>query len=242
MQDNKNHPTVSNPITAITDIFMHPKAVFDTLAVRENWSWVPFILLAVVMFFPSYLYYSVVDFDWWRQMTADNVLGDVSPSERQMFIDAANLSIARLTQAISEALVVPIISFAILAFYYNFVTRNDDKSVQGFTDWYGAMWWMALPSLLNALLAILLLTLQPSNSQIYDNILIPLSLAYVLGATIESTWYSVLSVMRIDIFWTLYLGFVGLRSWTNFSPTKAAITAVAPFALILAIMVITAAL
>jgi len=242
VQEIKNTAVVGNPITAVTEVFIHPKNVFDTLAVRENWSWVPFLLLALILFFPPYLYYSVVDFDWWRQMTADAVLGDVSPSEKQMFIDSANLSIVRLTQAISEALVVPIISFAILALYYNVMTRNDDKSVQGFSDWYGAMWWMALPSLLNALLAIILLTFQESNTQIYEHTLIPLSLAYVLNSTVESSWHAVFSSIRIDIFWTIYLGFVALRSWTNFSTQKAAITALLPYFTILLILVVTTAL
>lgn len=240
MVDNAKEQTLNNPISAITETFLHPFSVFNTLAVKNNWSWVPFFLLAFVLFFPPYLYYSVVDFDWFSQISADALLGDVSPAERQNYLDAANLSLIRISQAISNSLVAPIIVFAVLALYYNFITRNDEKSVQGFSDWYGAMWWMALPSLLNALVAIILISLQSENAQIHDNIMVPFSLAYIANTTIASPMHSLFNVIRLDVFWSLYLGFVCLRSWTNFSVVKAIATVTAPYLLLLILLVLSA--
>ena len=240
MPNNNNEPSLSNPISAITETFFNPLTVFNTLAVKNNWSWVPFFLLAFVLFFPPYLYYSVVDFDWFSQLSADALLGDVSPAERQMYMDAANVSLIRLSQALTNSLIAPIIVFAVLALYYNFITRNDEKSVQGFSDWYGAMWWMALPGLLNALVAIILISFQSENAQIHDNIMVPFSLAYIANTTIASPMHSLFTAIRLDVFWSIYLGFICVRSWTNFSVAKALTTVIAPYLLLLIVLIFSA--
>lgn len=228
-QNTKSSLEVNNPLTALTEIFYKPKAVFDALAVKENWSWLPFILLAVVLFFPSYLYFSVVDFDWWRENLTQAMFGDLSPAEQDNYMGSMTLSVTQLSDAITNAIVYPIIGYAFIALYYNVVTRNDEKSVQGFSDWYGAMWWMAMPSLIAALISIVILTLQEPNSQLIDAIRYPLSLAYLFNSSVGSPHNGVLIMLRLDLLWSIYLGYVCLKSWTQFSTQKAAIVALTPF-------------
>ncbi|MGB3727063.1 MAG: YIP1 family protein [Glaciecola sp.] len=235
MQNNNNIAEVNNPFAALTQIFYQPKAVFDALAVRENWSWIPFLLMSVCLFFTTYLYYSVVDFEWWKQVMAETMLGDVSPSEKNALMNATTLETTRLTSAISIGIVMPIIGYALLALYYNVVTRNDDKSVQGFTDWYGAMWWMALPTIISALLSVIMLTVTDVNAQISENILSPLSLAFILSSATDSPWHNLLGFLRLDFIWVFYMAYVCVTSWTNFSTQKAVITAAAPFVLFITV-------
>lgn len=246
MQDNNDNLRTSNkpkhPFAAVTEIFYRPKAVFDVLAVKNNWSWIPFLLVTSVLFFPPYLYFTVVDFAWWQQMTVDLILGDVAPAQKEALLNATTLRASQLSQAITGGIVVPIVGAAFIALYYNLVTRNDEKSVQGFSDWYGAMWWMALPLLVGALLSIVLITLQSPNSQVSNDILNPLSFAFVLNISIASPWHSLLSLLRLDYFASIYLGYIGLRSWTAFSSNKAVITALLPYVVIVIITAVFAML
>lgn len=119
------------------------------------------------------------------------------------------------------------------------VTRNDDKGVQGFTDWYGAMWWMAMPMLVNALASLVLLALKTPGSQIESSILTPLSLGFLSGVDMASPWFNLLIDIRLDVIWTIILGYICLRAWTNFSQIKALATAIFPAAFLWTILIIT---
>jgi hypothetical protein len=231
---------VTNPIQAASEIFYKPKDVFDALAVRDNWSWIPFILLMVILFIPPYLYFGVVDFDWYINTAIAPTLEDMAPAQQESMLSFYTPNQMQLTVGIS-IIVSGIIMSAIVAFYYAMTTKNDPKSVQGFTDWYGAMWWMTMPGIINALIALVLLTFQSSGAEINIAITNPLSLAYILGVEMSSDWFGLLTTLRLDTIWMIYIGVVCLQSWTNFSRNKAILIASIPTIVILLIMFAVAA-
>ncbi|MDT0593931.1 Yip1 family protein [Glaciecola petra] len=232
--------SVSNPIQAASEIFYKPKGVFDALAVKDNWSWVPFILLAVVMSLPAYLYFGVVDFEWWRDITINTSMPDASPAEKKNVMSMYQQGSTQLTSMIFSV-IAPILINLILALYYTLVTRNDNKSVQGYTDWYGAMWWMSMPVLINSLVALLIIAMHDKGTELSTAVLAPLSVAYLMGIEMSSNWFNFFNGVRLDVIWTIYLSMTCVRSWTNFSANKSLIVAIIPTAFIWLLFAIFAA-
>jgi len=230
---------ISSPFTAITEVFYNPRAVFDTLSVKDNWSWIPFILIVAVSLIPGYLYFNTVDFSWYAQTSAMMALPEGSPAEIEAIANTMTVGLLSTTTLISVPLGL-IIVVAILGGYYTLWTRNDEKSVHGFTDWYGAMWWIMMPTLISSVLACLYIAMQPVGSQIAQSAMAPLSLSFILGLDMTNTWYALLESIRLDTFWSMALAVYCLKSWTNFSTAKSIIVALIPNAVIWAIVLFVA--
>lgn len=243
MQESPQAPLptnqISNPFQAVTEIFYNPKGVFDALSVKDNWSWIPFFLIVAVSLLPGYLYFNTVDFNWYAQTSAMAALPDGSPAEIDAIANTMSPSLISMTTLISVPIGL-IIVVAILAGYYTLWTRNDEKGVQGFTDWYGAMWWIMMPTLISSLAGCLYIATQAIGSEISQAAMAPLSLAFVGGVEMTSQWYTFLETIRIDTFWSMVLAVYCLKSWTDFSTTKAIIVAALPNAIIWTIMLIFA--
>jgi hypothetical protein len=229
MQEDAQKPKlqVTNPIQAASEIFYKPKAVFEALSVKDNWSWIPFILLAVILFLPPYLYFSIVDFDWWLDSAVMPSLENLSPVEQENRLAMYSPAQTQLTSALSPAIGM-IVIYAIKAFYFSMMTKNDTKSVHGFTDWYGAMLWIAMPMLVSSLIALLLLTFQESGAQLSGAILYPLSLAFLFNIDMASAIFPLLSSVSVDSIWIIFLGYTCVRTWTNFSQNRAIVVAIIP--------------
>lgn len=231
---NNHHPTlaVSNPLQAASVIFYKPRAVFDALRERENWSWIPFLLLCIVLFIPPYLYFGLVNFDWWLNNAILPTLENLPPSQQQNALLQYSPFQMQLTTGLIPTLVL-LLLYVIKAFYFSLMTRNDEKSIHGFSDWYGASFWMAMPMLLNALLSLVFIIFQESGAQISSALLSPLSLVFWLNTDMASPWFGLLTSLSIDGIWMVYLSYVCLRSWTNFSQTRALIVASIPLLFII---------
>jgi hypothetical protein len=222
-----NKIELSNPIQAASEIFYKPLSVFNTLGVKENWSWIPFVLVTVILFIPPYLYFGLVDFDWWLDVAMMPNFEDMAPTQQENMLAQYNPAQMQWTGGLSSSVIL-IFIFAIKAFYFSMMTRDDEKSVQGFTDWYGAAWWMAMPALVNALVSLILLTLNDPGAQVSTAVLAPLSLAFILDTDMASPWFSLFVDLRIDVLWSMFLGYVCVKSWTHFSQTRAIIVAIIP--------------
>lgn len=225
MQEHQTND-VTNPIQAASEIFYRPKAVFNAIANVNNWSWVPFIIVCVIGFLPTYLYYGLVDLDWLVHQMALTDNPNASPAEIENFKSAMPKAVLSYT-AFAIPVVLVIVN-AIIAGYYTLVTKNDEKNVQGFMDWFGASWWIAMPSVVNGLIACILLALQEPNTQISTAIATPLSVAFMLGTDMTSQWFGFFSGIRLDTFWSILIAGYCINSWTSFSFEKSLILSAIP--------------
>ena len=119
---------LSNPIQAASEIFYKPLSVFNALSVRENWSWIPFVLVTVILFIPPYLYFGLVDFDWWVDVAMMPNFEDMPPSQQENMLAQYNPAQMQWTGGLSSSVIL-IFIFAIKAFYFSMMTRDDEKSV-----------------------------------------------------------------------------------------------------------------
>lgn len=221
-----------NVISGLIDLFYRPSYLFNALAVKNNWSWIPFFLLVFFGFISQYNYFNVVDFTWYVEQLADAILGPTSPAEKANFMSRFSLNSTQWSQALATSLILPVIFALILAAIFNFLTQNDDKSIQDFTDWFGAMWWMSLPAVINHILAYFLIISSDYGTQLSDTIFSPISLAYITGSSLNNDWHDILLLCNLGTFWSIFLSFKCLKSWTAFSNAKAAIVAVIPISLL----------
>lgn len=228
--------TVSNPFQACNDIFFKPNRVFATLAHKHNWSWLAFFIVAAMALLPSYMYFNFVDFDWYKNMVVDTMYGDLSPAEQNMYRSNMTADSTVMFTLIGGILVLTIIN-AVMATYLNLVTKSDEENVNGFTDWYGFTWWVGLPIVVNTLLALGLI-LMSSDHQVSPAIMAPTSLAFIFNVEMSSDWFNLLTAIRLDVLWSIYLIAVGVAQWTSFSGRKPYVIAAAPYLIIWTVWIV----
>lgn len=224
---------IKNPFSACLAIFTQPNAVFALINEKHNWSWVAFLVVMIFTILPSYAYFNMVDFSWYVENVISTTMNDVSPSEKDVFRNA----LTPLSFKISIFLIVPLFLIginAIFAVYLNTVTQADEHNINGFTDWFGFMWWVWLPTGIGCS-ASLLMMLFAGDPQLPESDINPLTLSYLLGLNMQSDWIGLANFIRPDLFLGMYFMVVGVHQWTRFSSKQVYAIGLAPFAALLGI-------
>lgn len=222
---------VSNPFQAMKDIFVKPNQVFATISETHNWSWIPFICIAVIGAIPVYMYFNFVDFSWYTELIVQSVAGDLSPGEQNMVRNSMTDQAQSLWAGVFSSVVVVIIANAILALYLNILAKADDECVQGYTDWYGFSWWVSIPAIISSLIAVAVVLFATDN-QLPPVSLSPTSVAFIFNIGMDSAWSEFAQSIRLESFWVMYLIAVGLSQWTQLPTKKTYMIAVAPYFII----------
>ena len=225
--------SVSNPLQALTDVFYQPAAVFQSLAEKNNWSWLPFFIVVGFGCLPAYLYFGFIDITWYQDMALASQADELAPAQLDQMREGMSRGILE-TSALVTGLLFPVIFTAVFAIYLHLMTKNDESQVYGFTDWYGFLWWTALPSVLNSLVALILIV-TATNHQLEITTLNPLSLANAFSVSMTADWFGFLSYFRVDVVWGILLTGIGINQWTSFSKAKSFTLATAPHIVILTI-------
>ncbi|MGO4894606.1 YIP1 family protein [Flavobacterium sp. W21_SRS_FM6] len=229
--------SVNNPFQACFNILLKPNGVFAKVRMTHNWSWIPFLLIMSVAVLPELYYFSTVDIDWYRELMVQTTAANISPSEQNVIRQSLNKEVLLWSGTFGAALSL-IIANVILALYLNFCAKADEECVEGFTDWYGFCWWVSLPTIFVSILGLLAIALSESN-QILPTAVHPTSIAYFLSIEMSSAWYGLCQSIRIEHFWYMYLTTVGLAQWTQLSKQRITVIAIAPYAIIWGIWLLT---
>ncbi|GGF71981.1 Yip1 family protein [Alteromonas lipolytica] len=227
---------VTNPFQGCNNIFFKPNGVFKTIDEKNNWSWIPFLVVIAMSVLPAYLFINSIDFEWYKNLIIDTQYGDLSPAEKNMYRDNMTQSQVMMFMMVG-GIIGPIVYNAILALYLNLMTRSCEENLNGYTDWYGFTWWVSMPVVVGAVMGMALIALSDS-AQLQPSIVSPLSVSYLFGIGMESDWFSFAQSIRLETFWSIYLITVGIAQWTSFSTKKSAIIAAAPFVIIMGLWAI----
>ena len=228
---------VSNPFQAMKDIITKPNQVFATIHEVHNWSWIPFICIALMGAIPAYLYFNFVDFSWYNEMMVDSIAGQLSPAEQNAVRNAMPDQAQSVWTGVFGSVLGVILGNAILALYFNFATKADEECVQGYTDWYGFTWWVSIPIIVSSIIAIAIVLIAQDN-QLSPMSMAPTSLAFIFSVEMMSPWANLLQSIRLESFWVMYLTAVGLSHWTKFPAKRNYIIAVAPYLLIWSVWIL----
>ncbi|XOV78672.1 MAG: Yip1 family protein [Aestuariibacter sp.] len=225
----ENHG-ITSPWQACTDIILKPNRVFAKLQDTANWSWLPFIIVTFFSILPVYLYFSMIDFQWYTELVINAQYADISPSEQDMI--RSNMQQEQmLTLTVFSTLIGLILLNAVQAFYLYKITQIDDQNTHSYGDWYGFTWWISLPVVLTAIIALIMIQLF-GGAQMPPSDINPTSLAYLLNIEMSSDWYGLAQTVRIESFWAAYLAAVGISQWTRLNSKQCYIIALAPLAII----------
>jgi len=231
--------SVTNPIQACNDIFFRPNGVFKAVGEKNNWSWIPFIIIVMMSMASQYLYVHSIDIDWFANLSiaAQEAMSPAEEEQMRSFFTRKTMMMSQLIGAFFGLIIVN----ALFAVYLNLATRSDDSHVFGFTDWYGFTWWVSMPYVITTVISVALI-LFSSDHQISPSVLSPLSIAHLFSLDMSSSWFAFAQALRVELLWAIYLTTVGISQWTSFTTKKAAIIASAPYAVIYSIWLIAALL
>lgn len=223
--------TLKNPLQACLDVLFKPNKVFAALSDKNNWSWVPFIIVAILGTLPMYMYLNTVDMNWYVDLQVNATLSGVSPAEQQNLRDLLLAQNTRSAYTIVAMVAGLIITNAFFAYYLKIATRSDERNVNGFAEWYGFSWWTQLPVVITALSALLVIGFA-STDQLMPGRLNVTSLGYILGVEFTSSWFALAQSIKLETIWSIYLIATGLNQWTNLSPKRTMLVAAGPYAVI----------
>lgn len=225
--ENKGTTT---PWQACTDIILKPNRVFAKLQETSNWSWVPFIIVTFFSILPVYLYFSMIDFQWYANLVIESQYADVSPAEQDMVRNSMQRE-QMLTLTLFSTSIGLLLLNAVQAFYFYKITRIDEQNTHSFGDWYGFTWWISLPVVFTAVITLLMIQLFGSDRMPPSDIN-PTSLAFLFNIDMASNWFGLAQTIRLEAFWSAYLAAVGISQWTRLNAKQCYIIALAPLAII----------
>ena len=210
----------SNPLQACVDILTSPRETFDALKDKKNWSWVPFGLVIASSIALFLYYFSAVDFEWMMDQMLDEMSGEELQAAQEFMTKTSMIWSTTLGGAIGI-----IVTNAIMAVYFNLITKVSSPNEMTFFAWYGFSWWISMPMVVSSLLAGLVIIFSSAGMVSLED-LSPTSLGFL--ADRSSSWFGFFSGINLFSLWSIVLGAIGLSSWLDLSSKKAFFIAVTP--------------
>ncbi len=223
-----------NPLNACVGALYQPNKVFAKLKTTSNWSWVPFLLVMIFSLYPILVYLNAIDFQWFKEYMVSAAMPDASPAEQNNYKSMLSPNVTKWSMMVGTITMLLIFN-SLFALYLKFTTRSDEENINDFGDWFGFMWWVSLPSVLTFVTSLVIIWVS-SSDQLPLSVLMPTSVSYWFDIHEGSKWINLTNMLRLDLFYTIYLIAVGISQFTRISGNKAWTIAIAPFGLIFAIM------
>jgi hypothetical protein len=235
----------TNAISAIGDTFLAPSKVFNGLKNSKGWSWLAIALVLVVGIAAQALYFKSVDPTYFveQQVATMEQSGEYNPADIQQAeaLTAQQFPMMWIFSAAGVLIITPII-LSISALYFSLIAKQDPNCQMKYGDWFGFSIFTILPTIF-ASLGTIILVLTAQSGDLPLSVLTFSSLnQLIFGFEPSHAFAGLLESINIFSFWSLFLSYIGLKSWTNFSDAKAFIFALLPSILIYGIWFVTAAL
>lgn len=190
----------------------------------------PLILFLSLATFATFLYYALVDYDWFVEQSVEMLAGDKSKSEQNTIRSQMSLVSPMLQGILSAVILVfgSLILFVVYAGYYVLCSSINNDGYD-FKQWFSFIVWSWIPNSFSVLISILIILLS-DNGQVSQEALNPTSLNslfYNLETT--SGLRSLFSSIDIATFWTIGIMIVGYKTWTNCSLGKSITIVLLPY-------------
>lgn len=203
-----------NDVSVAAALATSPGAAFTELRERPRF-WFPLIAMVLATAVVVSYYYAVVDVDWLKDALYSNnadfqKLPEAQRAQAMAFVGRKTLLISGV---IGACMGLPF--FFLVNSLYLLLAAKVTKLQYGLRHWFTLTSWSALPGLLSALVAIILLLIR-DNDQVSPGILQPLGLNELLfheplGSKAQP-WLDALNIPGI-LGWVLAI--IGVRTWTQ---------------------------
>lgn len=233
-------PKPMNEASRLIGVFVSPQATFPDIARRPRW-WIPMILLGIMATITAISYGRHVG---WEKVVRQSIersprSDQMSAQQREQTIElgARFASYAGYAAGVTSAISILIVS-AVLIFLFNVLMSADLK----FPSVMGIVGYSFLPFLISGALTLVVMFMKDPED--FD---IQRPLAFNLGAFLPDSMphWAIVGASSIDLFsfWIIALMAIGISSCVRrVSFTKAFITILVPWAVVVLLRVSTAAL
>lgn len=214
----------------LTDIFAAPGALFTRLK-EKPYCWLPLLLLLVSTVASTAGYLLLNDEGYVRDQIIEQALRNRDlPDEARRNVEQSIDNMSLQNQALISCMAILIAVPAITALYAGYLTLASKMGVRqfGFRHWFALSSWTAMPSVLAAVVAIIVL-LTDANGQVSQQEMQIFSITGLLGIDTDSQALQQFSLMSL---WALVLAALGYSNWTGKSIGSAIAVTWAPYLLI----------
>ncbi len=218
-----------NDLSLAWSMVMSPTAAFAELRERPRF-WFPLIALTVTTVLLTGWYFSIVDFEWYKE----NVLGaqlQSLPEEMRSKALAATSQKRALRNGILGGAFGTLLMLVVQAGYYVLAGKLA-KVKDSFRHWFVMMCWSNIPLLFGFVVGAISLAIAGSNAQVDPGAMQPLSLnELVFQRTPSEPSYTFFVSLTLLAFWCWALRIVAVRQWHGKSWAFSSIFVLLPFAL-----------
>ena len=217
----------NNPLSLVLPIFIEPKKAFEEI-LKKGHVWFPLLVLSLVSAGMLYWYFQTVDFPWLLdQMIAAQP--DMKADAKEVFLKMMSRTMMTWSSVVVVLVGVPLMA-AVGAAYLTICAKMIGSELR-FEKWFAFAAWAMMPSLIGTLL--MGVQIASSNGQVTPEGLDMLSVNYLFAHQDHlSSWGKFFDKLSMTSFWTIFVSFVGLRTWTDRSTATCATIAALPYVVI----------
>jgi hypothetical protein len=220
-----------NNIALTVALATAPSSAFEELRARPRF-WFPLLLLVASTAAIMYWYYSMVDFEWFKEVMFGNNpdIQKLPEDQRAAVLGMYTRTTMLWGSVIGIIIMLPVI-YLLLALYL-MVAAKVTKLPQEFTfkHWFTFACWTALPTLISSVVAAVMLLLS-DTTQVTPGTMQALSLnELVFHRPLGSPGQNFLGALNIPGFLGWALMIIGIHTWSRRSWLFSAIVALLPFA------------
>lgn len=233
-----------NALSALIDIYISPSKAFNGIEQAKGWSWLALICIAVATAASMFVFYNSVDIQFLinEQVAVSSV--DATIGEQKMIRQAIEQNAPnQMWFGMIGGIIGIVIMNALVALYYMLIAKLDPNSQHSYGAWYGFSLWTMMPTVISSLGTIALVLMANTNQISQQAVFSYASInQLIVGLDATHTFYTLLESINLFTIWSIALGMVGLKCWTNFSTNKALLFAALPSIIIFSVWAIIAAL
>jgi hypothetical protein len=222
-----------NNIALTVALATAPSSAFEELRARPRF-WFPLLLLVASTAAIMYWYYSMVDFEWFKEVMFGNNpdIQKLPEDQRAAVLGMYTRTTMLWGSVIGTIIMLPVIY--LLFGLYLLVAAKVTKLPQEFTfkHWFAFTCWTSLPTLIASVVAAVMLLIS-DTSQVSPGVMTSLSLnELVFNRPLNSPGQNFLSSLGIPGFLSWALMIIGVHEWSKRSWLFSTIVALLPIAVI----------
>jgi hypothetical protein len=209
-------------------LFSSPTQAFTALKEKPAFGLPMFLTLAFVTAMTA-AYYAKVDIAWLNDQVLAGVR-NLTPEQQEMMAKRMTRGMMLWSSAISAPIVLSIVMLLGAAFCV--IVGNITNVRYSFSHWFAFSWWASSPQIIGSVASLLILLLSTST-QIGTSAMQPLSLnELVFHRTMSQPGYTLLSSLGLVQVVSLWLTYVGIKTWSGRSTTYCLVFTLAPYVVI----------
>ncbi|HSC48032.1 MAG TPA: YIP1 family protein [Gammaproteobacteria bacterium] len=213
---------------SLLNIFLEPRKTLETLRSHASWWWVPMLLILALNLLFQIWYVNRVDVSWFAEQT-------LAPQAANMTADQLRDAHARFTPTSmlvfsAIASMIFMLWYLIQALYFFMAAKVGGWQQQGYGAWLNFVSWTSMPVVLGFIASGAYMLTTSSNQISPVDIDITSLNTLVFHVPYAAKGQALASSLRLTTVWCWALMVIGLSAWTGKSMGKAAVAALAPYA------------